>query len=205
VGARRTELRRTRKKHFRSGASVPYAANALSSALCTKSGFSRARALAAVAVALVLVTFAAPARADEPSRQVTEPARAAVATSARPVSQSPVRVLVADARGTARHADRAERARDFSPAGEWVPRLNVAGEGRSPSGEDLRAVIAEASPATSTPEVRVDGALFAGLATAGLVVAERPGSDVPAPRPVAGLSPRLLRGGGVACDVRVSF
>lgn len=66
----------------------------------------------------------------------------------------------------------------------------------------LRALLLETkAPAAA----RLDGALFAGLATAGLVVAARSDSEEPAPRPVAGLSPRLLRGGGVACDVRVAF
>jgi hypothetical protein len=70
---------------------------------------------------------------------------------------------------------------------------------------DLRALIAEAQRAPAAPTLRLDGALFEGLATAGLVVAAQSDHDAPAPRPVAGLSPRLLRGGGVACDVRLAF
>jgi hypothetical protein len=106
-----------------------------------------------IAVIALVVTIAAPARAEDASR--------------------PVNVVVTDAHPTI----------------------------------DLRAVLADARPAAtaSSPEVRLDGALFAGLASAGLVVVERPGEEAPLPRPVAGVSPRLLRGGGVACDVRVSF
>lgn len=70
---------------------------------------------------------------------------------------------------------------------------------------DLREVLVDAQPTEPAPEVRLDGALFAGLATAGLVIAAQPGAEGLTPRPTAGLSPRLLRGGGVLCDVRVAF
>lgn len=70
---------------------------------------------------------------------------------------------------------------------------------------DLGRVITEAPAVTEGSSLRLDGALFAGLASAGFVVAEAPGAELPPTRPVAGLSPRLLRGGGVVCDVHVSF
>ena len=70
---------------------------------------------------------------------------------------------------------------------------------------DLREVLVDAQPTEPAPEVRLDGALFAGLATAGLVIAAQPGEEGLTPRPTAGLSPRLLRGGGVLCDVRLAF
>lgn len=105
----------------------------------------------------------------------------------------------------ARADDPVSSAAALSPGSSVPVRVVVEGMRGSVAAPDLRALLTQPQTSPKGPEVRLDGALFAGLATAGLVVAERPDSDAPAPRPAAGLSPRLLRGGGVACDVRVSF
>lgn len=54
-------------------------------------------------------------------------------------------------------------------------------------------------------DVLLDGALLTGLATAGLYLFAGPRHDEPAAGSRALVSPRFVRGGGFACDVRLAF